>query len=76
MTKSVAFFLEYLKKDRDCVKMVNEDELNDIKPESIADREKKGFYTIISEYNIFMIMKPDAIIYHDQEYKIIKSVRY
>ena len=56
--------------------MVNEDELNDIKPESIADREKKGFYTIISEYNIFMIMKPDAIIYHDQEYKIIKSVRY
>jgi hypothetical protein len=23
-----------------------------------------------------MIMKPDAIIYHDQEYKIIKSVRY
>ena len=50
--------------------------LNDIKPEAIADREKKGFYTIIGEYNVFMIMKPDAIIYHDQEYKIIKSVRY
>jgi hypothetical protein len=56
--------------------MVNEYELNDIKPETIADREKKGFYTIIGEYNVFMFMKTDAIIYHDQEYKIIKSVRY
>jgi hypothetical protein len=56
--------------------MVNEDELNDIKPESIANREKKGFYTIIGEYNVFMIMKPDAIIYHDHEYKILKSVKY
>lgn len=53
-----------------------EEDWSDIESESIAGREKQGFYTVIGEYDVYMFMQGEGIKYVDKEYKIEKFIKY
>jgi hypothetical protein len=48
----------------------------DIESEAIAAREKHGFYTVIGEYEVYMLMQQEDIKYVDKEFKIEKFIKY